>query len=54
MGGLDVLVYATGFDALALGFKVSGRRGIDLATKFGATAADKMQTTPPNACFMHA
>merc|ERR1711908_223510 len=35
---LDVIIYATGFDAGFIQFQVLGRNGLDLAESFGATA----------------
>jgi len=44
---LDVIIYATGFHTQLIPFPVIGRGGVDLATLFGASAANNHQLTRP-------
>jgi len=44
---LDVIIYATGFDAGAMQFQILGRNGLDLAASFGASERNKFQITRP-------
>ena len=47
VANLDVIIYATGFDAGFMQFQISGRDGRDLAATFGASPGNKFQMTQP-------
>ena len=44
---LDVIIYATGFDAGLIPFSVTGKDGITLSEKFGATSENNYQMVEP-------
>ena len=44
---LEVIIYATGFDAGLIPFTVTGKNGITLADKFGASAENNFQMIEP-------
>ena len=44
---LEVIIYATGFDAGLIPFAVTGKNGITLADKFGASAENNFQMIEP-------
>ena len=45
---LDVIIYATGFDSNFIPFAVTGRGGVTLADRFGATEENRWQMTRPH------
>jgi hypothetical protein len=44
---LEVIIYATGFDAGLIPFSVTGKNGVTLANKFGASAENNFQMIEP-------
>ncbi len=45
---LDVIIYATGFDNNLIPFPVTGKNGVTLADRFGATPDNNFQMTQPH------
>ena len=44
---LEVIIYATGFDAGLIPFSVTGKNGVTLADKFGASVENNFQMIEP-------